>query len=94
MKITTNHYFRPNDKRHQAWCGQTTFAEDGCVLMKPRDHFEHFVKNVLNLSLSMLQQLPNTLDVKVDVPHFLNSITMKDGDRRVGPGDWERGPGW
>jgi hypothetical protein len=94
MKIMANHHFRPNDKRHRAWCNQTTFAEDGCVIMNPRDNFEHVAKSVVNVALTMLQQLPNHYDVKVDVPQFLNSITMKDGDHRVGPGNWELGPGW
>jgi hypothetical protein len=93
-KSLLNNFFRPNEERHRAWCSQTTFAEDGRVIMQPRDNFSHFVKSLLSSDLYFLRQLPDEWDVRVNVPQFLNSITMRDGDRRVGPGDWEKGPGW
>jgi hypothetical protein len=61
--------------------------------MERRSHFDHHIRNVLNVAHYITQQLPEGYDVRIDRNKFLSAFSMVDenGDRVCGR-KWPLGP--
>lgn len=71
---------------------RSNIATDGPVTMDQESHFVFFTRALLLLVIFLLRQLPSRYDVAIDSQKFLDSMSMKIGDKEIRGKHWRLAP--